>query len=316
MIVAITGGTGFIGRHLIARHCERGDQVRYLTRTQPSVEIPGAMAIVGNLTSPVDGLRRFASGADVLYHCAAELRDETEMQSTNVSGTENLFAATGGQIGRWVQLSSTGVYGRKMSGDIDEHTTCNPANPYEISKAASDRILQDAALQQNLPHVVLRPSNVYGTDMPNQSLFQLIKMIDRGLFFFIGKPGAVANYVHVENVVDALLLCATARLPANGRTYVVSDHRPLEDFVRTIAGALAKPPPRFRMPEPLIRAVSKIAGGIPGFPLTLSRVEALTGRAIYRTDRIHTELGYENRISMEAGIGELASFWKNRRIDA
>ena len=311
MIVAITGGTGFIGRHLIARHCARGDQVRYLTRKQPSEVIAGATAIVGNLTSSVDSLRKFAGGADVLYHCAAELRDETKMQSTNVSGTENLIAATGGQVGRWVQLSSTGVYGRKMSGDIDEQTTSNPANPYELSKEASDRILH----QQNLSHVVLRPSNVYGTDMPNQSLFHLIKMIDRGLFFFIGKPGAVANYVHVENVVDALLLCATARLPANGRTYIVSDHRPLEDFVRTIADTLAKPLPRLRMPEPLMRAASKTASGIPGFPLSLSRIEALTGRAIYRADRIRTELGYENRISMEAGISELASFWKNRRID-
>lgn len=315
MIVAITGGTGFIGRHLIARHCARGDQVRYLTRKQPSAEIAGATAIVGNLTSSVDSLRRFASGADVLYHCAAELRIEAEMQNTNASGTANLIAATGGEIGRWVQLSSTGVYGRKMSGDIDEDATSNPANPYEKSKAASDRILQDTALHQNLSHVVLRPSNVYGTDMPNQSLFRLIKMIDRGLFFFIGKPGAVVNYVHVENVVDALLLCATAKLPANGRTYIVSDHRPLEDFVRTIAGALAKLPPRFRMPEPLIRAVSKTAGGIPGFPLSPSRVDALTGSAIYRSDRIRTELGYENRISLEAGIGELACFWKNRRID-
>jgi len=316
VIVAITGGTGFLGKHLIARHCARGDQVRYLTRKQSSESIASGSAFVGNLTSSVEHLREFARGADVLYHCAAELHNEAEMRNTNVVGTANLIAAVGGEIGRWVQLSSTGVYGRTVLADIHEGTAVNPANAYEISKDASDKVLREAAEQQNLPCVVVRPSNVYGIDMPNRSLFQLISMIDRGLFFFIGSPGAVANYAHVENVVDALVLCATAKLLGNGRTYIVSDHRKLEEFVHIVAAALGKTPPRLRLPESLVRAVSMVAGGIPGFPLSLSRVDALTNRSIYRTDRIRSELGYEDRISMEAGMGELAHYWKNRSIGA
>lgn len=316
MIVAITGGTGFLGKHLIARHCARGDQVRYLTRKQSSESIASGSAFVGNLTSSVEHLREFARGADVLYHCAAELHNEAEMQNTNVFGTANLIAAAGGEIGRWVQLSSTGVYGRKALDDVYEDTAANPANAYEISKEASDKALREAAQQQNLPCVMVRPSNVYGIDMPNRSLFHLISMIDRGLFFFIGRPGAVANYVHVENVVDALVLCATAKLSGNGRTYIVSDHRKLEELVHIVTAALGKAPPRLRLPESLVRAVSMVAGGIPGFPLSLSRVDALTNRTVYRTDRIMTELGYENRISMEAGIGKLVRYWKNRSTGA
>jgi nucleoside-diphosphate-sugar epimerase len=316
VIVAITGGTGFLGKHLIARHCARGDQVRYLTRKQSSESIASGSAFFGNLTSPVEHLREFARGADVLYHCAAELHNEAEMQNTNVFGTANLIAAVGGEIGRWVQLSSTGVYGRKVLDDVYEDTAANPADAYEISKEASDKVLREAAQHQNLPCVMVRPSNVYGIDMPNRSLFQLISMIDRGLFFFIGRPGAVANYVHVENVVDALVLCATAKLSGNGRTYIVSDHRKLEELVHIVAAALGKAPPRLRLPESLVRAVSMVAGGIPGFPLSLSRVDALTNRTVYRTDRIMSELGYENRISMEAGIGKLARYWKNRSTGA
>jgi len=316
VIVAVTGGSGFIGKHLIARHCARGDQVRYLTRKQSSENIAGASAMVGDLTSSVAQLREFARGADILYHCAAELHNEAEMQRTNVLGTANLVAATGGDVGRWVQLSSTGVYGRMMSGDVHEDRAGNPANAYEVSKEASDKILRSAAAQQNLPCVVVRPSNVYAADMPNQSLFQLIKVIDMGLFFFIGKPGAVANYVHVENVVDALVLCATAELPENGRTYIVSDHRKLEELVRIVAAALGKPAPRLRLPESLLRAVSQVFGAIPGFPLSSSRVDALTNRTVYCTDRIRAELRYVNRIPMEAGIGELARHWKNRSIGA
>jgi nucleoside-diphosphate-sugar epimerase len=316
VIVAITGGRGFIGRHLVARHCARGDEVRYLTRNPATEPVAGATAFVGNLGSPADHLRAFARGADILYHCAAELHDEAAMPQTNAVGTANLIAAAHGEFGRWVHLSSTGVYGRKVSGDVDEVTAVDPANAYEISKAASDNLLLEAAAQQNFSCVVIRPSNVYGTDMGNQSLFQLIRMIDRGWFFFIGAPGAMANYIHVANVVDALILGATAPLPCNGRTYIVSDRRTLEEFVHTIAAALGKGPPRLRLPEPLVRAVSMVAGSMPGFPLSLSRVDALTVRTVYRTDRIRAELGYESNISMEAGMTELARHWKNRPIGA
>ena len=329
MIVAITGGTGFIGRHLIARHCLRGDQVRFLTRQHSTKGIVGATAFVGSLDSNADVLGPFVRGADVLYHCAAELRNEVEMHNTNVCGTENLIAAANGEIGRWVQLSSTGVYGRHragvqdMRGDIDEdaidenaideNAIARPTNKYESSKLASDNLVQEAAAQHGFAAVVVRPSNVYGIDMPNQSLFQLIRMIDRGWFFFIGPEGASANYVPVENVIDALLLCATAKLSENGRAYIVSDHRSLEALVQIIASALKKKPPKCRFPEPLIRIANAIIGKLPGFPLSTSRIDALTDRSIYRIDRIQSELGFENRVSMEAGMGELVRQYQHSR---
>ena len=291
----------------------RGDQVRYLTRKPPPEGIAGASAILGDLTSSPVELREFARGADVLYHCAAELHNEANMQSTNVLGTANLIAAAGGEVGRWVQLSSTGVYGRMKAGDVDDDSPVNPANEYEISKAASDKMVLDAAKKQGFACVLARPSNVYGTNMPNQSLYQLIRLIDKGWFFFIGGPGAIVNYVHVENVVDALVLCATGKLPGNGRTYIVSDHRRLEEFVYIVAAALGKAPPRLRFPESLVRVVAAVAGGISGFPLTSSRVDALTNGVIYRTLRIQAELGFENRISMEAGITELARNWHDHK---
>jgi nucleoside-diphosphate-sugar epimerase len=306
VIVAVTGGTGFIGRHLISRHIARGDTVRYLTRNPTSKRIDGASVFAGDLALAGESLRQFVQGADVLYHCAAELRDEVDMHSTNVLGTGNLIAAAKGEIGRWVQLSSTGVYGRGLHGDVDEESAVKPENAYESSKAASDNLLHDAAVANEFPFVVVRPSNVYATDMPNQSLFQLIKMIDKGLFFYIGHPGAKANYVHVENVIDAMMLCAIVDLPSNGRTYIVSDYRTLEEFVGIVAAVLEKASPQVRLPEGLVRTVCAVAGKLPGFPLTQSRIDALTSRTVYRSGRIKSELGFENRVSMEEGISELA----------
>lgn len=153
--------------------------------------------------------------------------------------------------------------------------------------------------------MLLRLSNIYSADMPNQSLFQLIRMIDKRLFFFIWQRGATANYIHVENVVDALLRCADSVLPANGRSYIVSDHCTLEELVHNIAIRLGKAVPRLRLAEPPVRALAQFCGGIPGFPLKTSRVDALTNRAVYRSDRIEAELGHRNRVSLEVGMGEL-----------
>lgn len=310
MIIAITGGTGFIGRHLIARHIARGDQVRYLTRKKSTV-ITGASAYIADLCTPSEVLQQFVHNVDVLYHCAAELNDETKMYNTNVLGTANLLAAANGQVKRWVQLSSTGVYGIRPENDVDENSLMNPGNAYEQSKTEADNRVFAAINQQAIEFVVLRPSNVYGVDMPNQSLFQLIKMIDRGWFFFIGSKGAIANYIHIENVVNALILCATSNLPANGRIYIVSDYRTLEDFVGLIANALVKQTPQKRLPESFVRLITRVFGKLPKFPLTSSRVNALTYRHIYKTTRIEAELDFKTTVSMEAGITELVTHVKD-----
>ncbi|MBU0689948.1 MAG: NAD-dependent epimerase/dehydratase family protein [Gammaproteobacteria bacterium] len=309
-LIAITGGTGFIGRHLAARHVAQGDKVRFLTRKKSVAGISGAEAYVGDLAES-EILRRFVHGVDVLYHCAAELHEAANMERTNVLGTANLLDAAVGEVGRWVQLSSTGLYGAVRNGTVREEAEMLPNNPYERSKAAADALVLAAAERRGLSCVLLRPSNVYGADMPNQSLFQLIRMIDKGLFFFIGPPGAMANYIHVENVVDALLHCAETALSANGRSYIVSDHCTLEELVCSIAAHLDKEAPRLRLPELPVRALAQACSWISGFPLKTSRVDALTNRVVYCSERIEAEMGHHNLVSMDTGMGELVRCWQH-----
>jgi nucleoside-diphosphate-sugar epimerase len=152
---------------------------------------------------------------------------------------------------------------------------------------------------------------VYGAEMPNQSLYNLVSMIRRGWFFFIGKPGASANYIQVDNVVEALLLCAQTP-EASGQVYNLSDRRTLEDFVAYIAQSLGVCVPRTRLPEMPIRALVTLIGGIPGMPLTQTRVDALTARAIYSDEKIERELGYRHVVSMEEGLQELVKAYKQQ----
>jgi nucleoside-diphosphate-sugar epimerase len=313
MIVAITGGTGFIGRRLVRRHLGLGDEVRVLTRRpRPDAGLDGAVqAFSADLTDESAELRPFVDGADVLYHCAGEIRDENRMHSLHVDGTHRLLQAATGRAGRWVQLSSVGAYGFCRAGVVSEDTPPAPRGVYEQTKTESDRQVMAAVASGRLVASVLRPSTVFGPDMTNQSLFQMVSVINRGLFFFIGAPGASANYIHVANIVEALYRCAT--LPqAAGRVYNLSDWRSLEDFVGTIAEELGRPRPRLRLPELPVRLAARLFGRVPGMPISESRVNAMVNRVRYASDRIRQELGYEHKVTMEEGLRELVKAWRAR----
>lgn len=309
-VIAITGGRGFIGRHLVARCVSLGYEVRYLTRKRDTSPLAGATPFFGDLVCPDRNIGRFVHGVDVLFHCAAELLDPSRMEETNVSGTRNLLKVARDEVRHWVQLSSTGVYGVQRGGLVTESTDLRPSSAYELSKAAADGLVLEASVRTGLSCLLLRPSNVYAPDMSNQSLFQLIRMIEKGLFFFIGPSGAIANYVHVEDVVDALLICGQVPPSRNGREYIVSDNCTLETFVATIAVHLGRRAPRLRLPLILAHVAAGLFAKARSFPLTASRVAALTDRTLYSTDRISNELGFRNRITIEQGLGEMTEAWR------
>jgi len=311
MIVAITGGTGFIGTALVRKHLEQGDSVRVLSRHPDKAHaIPGNMELFhGDLSSSDTDLHAFVEGADVLYHCAGETNDTKCMHALHVSGTQRLINAASGRIGHWVQLSSVGVYGPVSEGVITEASPLHPAGEYEITKAASDEMVLNTASHEKFSCTVLRPSNVLGADMKNQALFNLMTMIDKGMFFFIGETGASANYIHVDNVVEALMLCAN-HPDAKSKTYIISDYLPMERFVAIIATSLGRPVPSLRLPESVARVLARLSGWIPGFPLAESRVNALTNRSSYSIERIRDELEYHHPVSLEQGLCELAEEWK------
>lgn len=313
MIVAITGGTGFIGKKLVRKHLERGDVVRILSRRQ-SADLDFAQSVnwyEGDLGAETD-LRPFVDGADVLYHCAGEIRNVERMEAVHIDGTRRLAEAAAGRIGRWVQLSSVGVYGQPRKGDVTEQSPLCPAGVYETSKKISDDIVEAGGKKGAFQWAILRPSIVFGEDMPNQSLFQMVNVISRGRFFFVGCPGASANYIHADNVIAALIECAL--LPAAaGQIFNLSDHETMETFVGRITGELGIRKPRLRIPESVVRLLAALGTRlVKGFPLTQSRVDALTNRAVYPIDHIQKELGYKHAVSMEAAIARLVQAWRER----
>jgi nucleoside-diphosphate-sugar epimerase len=313
MIVAITGGTGFVGSGLVLRHLAMGDIVRLLSRQSMvklgAVEIP--VSHQGDLTNENFDLSSFVGGADVLYHCAGEIFYQPKMHLLHVLGTQKLIQAASGRIGKWVQLSSVGAYGPQCDGVITEITPTNPIGIYEKTKLDSDKLVSKAIQENAFPGTILRPSNVFGENMNNQSLYHMIAMIKKGFFFFIGKPGASANYIYVDNIVEGLIRCVEES-DGKGETYNLSDYCTIEKFVSIISENLGKPSPRLRLPGSAVKFASKIFEKIPSFPLTSSRVAALTNRVVYPTNKIEQELGYSHLVSMEEGLVKLVAEFERR----
>jgi len=295
-IIAVTGGAGFIGRALVRAHLQRGDEVRVLSRCRQQ-DGGGVRYFQADLSMPTADLRPFVDGADLLYHCAGELYDESKMEALHVSGTQRLLDAALGVVGRWVQLSSVGAYGPRHSGIVNESTSERPVGIYERTKTEADRLLREAGVKSGMEFVLLRPSIVFGESMTNRSLAQMARMIRKGLFFYVGRDARV-NYVHVNDVVGALMLCGEKQ-EATGKTFVLSDSMMLEQMVQALAAGLGVKVPSFRLPKRPVRLLVKLLGQLPNFPLTESRLDALTGHCLYDSSLIVGELGFNFQVCLD-----------------
>jgi nucleoside-diphosphate-sugar epimerase len=293
MIVSITGGRGFIGKHLVDRYIKEGAKVRVLSRYRTLMQ-KGVESFTGDLSRPGIDFSGFVDGADILFHCAGEINDESLMRQVHEGGTKQLVKYSIGKIGRWVQLSSVGAYKVSLSDVISENSPEIPAGTYEQTKTEADLIVKNSGI----PFVILRPSSVFGENMSNQSLFQLVDMVRKGYFFYIGKKDYLVNYVHVGDVIEALVKCGEND-KAIGNTYNLSQTTSVENMVNGFLIGLGIERRFICLPKYLIRNLVNVLELLPGFPLTLSRIDALTGSCRYDSSKIYDELGFRFKSLLE-----------------
>jgi nucleoside-diphosphate-sugar epimerase len=314
--VAITGGSGFIGRKLLDALVRQGHAVKVLSRRSPPAFFSSDIQVVtGDLIAPDCPLGQFVRGREVLFHCAGEVGDAAAMRLLHVEGTRRLLKAVlneAVQTGRsihWVQLSSVGVYGppspaAKTVRVVTEDTPTCPQGEYEVTKTLADELVLQACRRGPMTCSIVRPSNVFGAAMPNPSLRSLGAMVRRGLFFYIGRAGAVATYVHVDDVVETLLQCGTDPR-AKGETFNLSNDCLLEEMMGGMASALGVRKPSWRLPESLVRAGVFLAAKVVAVPLTQDRIDALVSRTSYPCLKLEQKLGFVPRRSVPDSIGEI-----------
>lgn len=312
--ICITGATGLIGSELIKELLKtNNNKIRVLSR-KAGVSFPPTVDIfIGNLACKKD-LESFLYQCDVLYHCAGELKDISLMRSTHIDGTSNLLELAADEFKRtnkkihWVQLSSCGAYGppREVSQErvISEKTPTNPFNEYEITKTLSDELVVLAQQSGKLTYSILRPSNVFTQKMSNQPLDKLVKVIQSKIFFYIGKPGAIANYIHCDDVVNALIKIGSDPKAIN-EMYNLSSDCSYEELAEEICRISKIKKPIIRVPSALVIKPLLILNFLLKKWIRIPELKALTLRTTYPLTKIETELNFQLTKKMPFGIIEL-----------
>lgn len=315
MKVCVTGGAGFIGQKLVDNLEAKGSNINILTRVKKSSTLQKKY-FVADLVDKSTSLEGFLDGVSVIYHCAGEIKNTALMHALHVGGTARLLEAVSKQIKatkkpiHWVQLSSVGAYG-PPSGTANEQrvvteiTPCSPLGKYEITKTLADELVRQFAETEPLfSYTILRPSNVVGASMSNQSLHALVHMIKKRLFFYIGSRTAVATYIHVDDVVTALILCGND-LRARGQVFNLSNDCALSEIVYAVAQASEVKAPSLCVPEIPLRFLVKLISWLAHIPLTQERIDALVRRTYYPATKIKETLGFVPQYAIPCAVASM-----------
>ncbi len=166
--ILVTGGSGFVGKHLVATLISRGDRVRVLALPSDDttwLEQRHVAVYRGDVRWSAT-IPPAIEGVDAVFHLAAMSdvwRPISEYRAVNVAGTVNVCrAALNAGVKRLVHLSSSSVYGCGVGRLADEGVPLRPfPDPYPVSKAEADLAVQRMT-RAGLPAVILRPDQIFG----------------------------------------------------------------------------------------------------------------------------------------------------------
>ncbi len=236
MIVAVTGGTGFIGSHLVAALTSRGDEVRLLSRS------------VGNSGNniahfPVDYRNRDSllpalKNCDLVIHLAAALRapKQSDLIEINRSTTASLLSATreAAPNARFILCSSQAAAGPAI--DHRPRTELDPSEPiswYGRSKRAAEEVL---LTEEKLSWTILRPPAVFGPR--ERDIFVFFKALARGWSTQIGTVRRQFSWIYAKDFVAAILIASMNDALNHKVNFVTSGATDWDEFRAAAAAAL------------------------------------------------------------------------------
>ncbi len=292
--VLLTGGNGFVGSRVARRLARLGYPVRALVRRKggsPDLAVPSTVEVEGDFVDP-SVVGPAARGCALAIHCAATAgSDLAAVRRVNLGGTRAVVdAALAAGCTRFVHISTVSVYAEGPELTVDEDSPLKgEGEPYGVTKAEADRAVLEA-MTRGLRPTILRPGAILGAHPTSTWAVRVpTRVRDRVIHLEAGGADWLP-WVHVENLVDAVLLVLQSD-GAAGRVYnMVDGHvtwRAYTDEVRSWFGT----PPLEDVP----------AADLPAGQPWMGRFEA---------QRIRAELGYAPRLTYGEGMAEAAEYWR------
>lgn len=316
--IAITGIGGFIGLRMAERAKDLGWKVSGLEISEPAAaraRQTGATVIVGDINDSEKLAEAFA-GADLVFHTAAVVAEDGPRalyERVNNQGTRSVCEAAKLQgVKRLVQLSSIMVYGFNYPENVAEDGPfASDDNIYNETKLSSENIALGFNQPESLGVIVIRPGDVYGgASVP--WVLRPLEMIRSGQMLLPtvgGKPGVI-NHVHVDNLIDGVLLAIEK--DACGEAFNITDDlaTSTSEFFAYHVQWLGKKTP-MALPAGVLYPLLKLAEAILPklgieLPFKADGVKFMTRQQKISCDKAKQQLGYQPRIELSAGMQQVA----------
>ncbi len=314
----VTGGTGFVGSHIIdalEKHFPPSsislivrDQTKVIARSKA-----GLTVFQGDITTPKSlnhSMEQFHP--NTIIHVAA-LADDwaplSKLMEVNAQGTQNIIDAMvqSNTAELLIHISSSGVYPRKASTHLTEDTPYSPYGDYHKSKVAAEKIVKVALEKRLINATILRPPNVMGIrDFTHMA--KICQAIKNRKFPIINQGKAIQTWVAVEDLAQAVILAIKLQKKANGKIYNVKSFEiAVKDLYDQVAIKLnvTKPPKKYSYSLAYLGGfISEILGKLRGKPSTLNRYRVIkfAKDRLFDDSKIRSELGYQPKASAEATI--------------
>ncbi|MFZ5366485.1 MAG: NAD-dependent epimerase/dehydratase family protein [Patescibacteria group bacterium] len=255
MNVLITGGTGFIGKHLVDALVKKGHLVKVIARNPQKAEPVkklGVRVVIGDLGNK-EFLKKELEGIEIVYHLAAIPGQAwgipwEEYKKVNVDFTKNLLkAAVQNKIEKFIFCSSV--------------QAVDPSTFYGKSKLEAEKEVK----KSNLEYVIVRPGVVYGPG-DKQAILRICQLVKKGFFPLIGGGKTKLAIIFIDDLIDLFLQCLTSKVK-NKTIWGIGEEITYKNLVKIIGKELGKPCWQVFLPAPLVKTVA--------FPL--EAISSITG---------------------------------------
>jgi len=323
MTTLVTGGTGFLGSHVVERLARAGRPVRALVRKSSDTtflrKLPNVELVEGAVEDR-PSVERALEGVTGIVHAAGlvKAKGPDDFMRVNHGGTENLVQAAlarNGAVRRFVLVSSLAALRPSDSSGtpVPEDAEPRPVTHYGKSKLAAERAVR--ARQGELSVVILRPPAIYGPR--DREILAFFKSIKLGVLPLLGSTQNKLSMIYGSDCAAACVAGLDADVPS-GSTYHVDDGsvHTLEELIVLAEQAMGKKARfRFHLPRRLVETAalgSELYGKATNRAVMLTRdkLNELFEQWVCDSARARRDLGFAPEVSFEDGVHRTMAFYR------